>query len=109
MQPLLPAFVFLQPLEVLRPGMVREFIVAEEEDEYGEIILSLAAIEVRAVADDAAAPAQQQQFRRRAGAGCCAAGLLGRAAMPTLGSAVAGFWLLLGAQAALGGSDAGVC
>eukprot|EP00882_Tetradesmus_deserticola_P000457 GHRQ01000502.1.p1 GENE.GHRQ01000502.1~~GHRQ01000502.1.p1 ORF type:complete len:466 (+),score=198.13 GHRQ01000502.1:58-1398(+) len=33
------------PLEVLRPGMVREFIVAEEEDEYGEIILSLAAIE----------------------------------------------------------------
>jgi hypothetical protein len=35
--------------------MVREFIVAEEEDEYGEIILSLAAIEVRTVADDAAA------------------------------------------------------
>lgn len=26
--------------------MQREFIVAEEEDEYGEIILSLAAIEV---------------------------------------------------------------
>lgn len=33
------------PLEVLRPGMQREFVVAEEEDEYGEIILSLAAIE----------------------------------------------------------------
>lgn len=33
------------PLEVLRPGMQREFIVVEEEDEYGEIILSLAAIE----------------------------------------------------------------
>lgn len=28
--------------------MQREFIVAEQEDEYGEIILSLAAIEVRA-------------------------------------------------------------
>lgn len=39
----------MQPLEVLRPGMQREFIVAEEEDEYGEIILSLAAIEVGAV------------------------------------------------------------
>lgn len=36
----------MQPLEVLRPGMQREFIVAEEEDEFGEIILSLAAIEV---------------------------------------------------------------
>jgi hypothetical protein len=36
----------LQPLEVLRPGMQREFIVAEEEDEYGEVVLSLAAIEV---------------------------------------------------------------
>jgi small subunit ribosomal protein S1 len=35
------------PLEVLRPGMQREFIVAEEEDEYGEIILSLAAIEAQ--------------------------------------------------------------
>eukprot|EP00878_Enallax_costatus_P007520 GHUV01007876.1.p1 GENE.GHUV01007876.1~~GHUV01007876.1.p1 ORF type:complete len:357 (+),score=83.44 GHUV01007876.1:111-1181(+) len=35
------------PLEVLRPGMKREFIVAEEEDEYGEIILSLAAIEAQ--------------------------------------------------------------
>lgn len=33
------------PLEVLRPGMKREFVVVEEEDEYGEIILSLAAIE----------------------------------------------------------------
>ncbi|KAI8469742.1 MAG: plastid/chloroplast ribosomal protein S1 [Monoraphidium minutum] len=33
------------PLEVLRPGMKREFIVAEDEDEFGEIILSLAAIE----------------------------------------------------------------
>lgn len=30
--------------------MQREFIVAEEEDEYGEIILSLAAIEVRTAA-----------------------------------------------------------
>jgi len=37
-----------QPLEVLRPGMKREFVVAEDEDEYGEIILSLAAIEVGA-------------------------------------------------------------
>ena len=27
--------------------MKREFVVVEEEDEYGEIILSLAAIEVR--------------------------------------------------------------
>ena len=36
-----------QPLEVLRPGMKREFVVAEEEDEYGETILSMAAIEVR--------------------------------------------------------------
>lgn len=35
------------PLEVLRPGMQREFIVVEEEDEYGEIILSLAAIEAQ--------------------------------------------------------------
>ncbi|KIY98744.1 30S ribosomal protein S1 [Monoraphidium neglectum] len=33
------------PLEVLRPGMKREFVVAEDEDEFGEIILSLAAIE----------------------------------------------------------------
>lgn len=38
----------LQPLEVLRPGMQRTFVVVEEEDEYGEIILSLAALEVRA-------------------------------------------------------------
>jgi small subunit ribosomal protein S1 len=38
----------LQPLEVLRPGMRREFVVVEPEDEYGEIILSLAALEVRA-------------------------------------------------------------
>jgi hypothetical protein len=37
-----------QPLEVLRPGMKREFVVAEDEDEYGEVILSLAAMEVRA-------------------------------------------------------------
>ena len=36
----------LQPMEVLRPGMKREFVVAEDEDEYGEIILSLAAIEM---------------------------------------------------------------
>ncbi|KIZ06677.1 30S ribosomal protein S1 [Monoraphidium neglectum] len=35
------------PLEVLRPGMKREFVVAEDEDEYGEIILSLAAIEAQ--------------------------------------------------------------
>lgn len=33
------------PLEVLRPGMQRTFVVVEEEDEYGEIILSLAALE----------------------------------------------------------------
>jgi hypothetical protein len=37
----------VQPLEVLRPGMQRTFVVVEEEDEYGEIILSLAALEVR--------------------------------------------------------------
>jgi hypothetical protein len=42
-------FVALQPLEVLRPGMQRTFVVVEEEDEYGEIILSLAALEVRCV------------------------------------------------------------
>lgn len=33
------------PLEVLRPGMRREFVVVEEEDDYGEIILSLGALE----------------------------------------------------------------
>lgn len=33
------------PLEVLRPGIRREFVVVEEEDDYGEIILSLAALE----------------------------------------------------------------
>jgi hypothetical protein len=38
--------LFLQPLEVLRAGMKREFVVVEEEDEYGEITLSLAALEV---------------------------------------------------------------
>ena len=44
-----------QPLEVLRPGMKREFVVVEDEDEYGEIILSLAAIEVRALTAPTAA------------------------------------------------------
>jgi len=33
------------PLEVLRAGMRREFVVVEEEDEYGEVVLSLAALE----------------------------------------------------------------
>jgi hypothetical protein len=37
-----------QPLEVLRPGMKREFVVVEDEDEYEEVILSLAAMEVGA-------------------------------------------------------------
>eukprot|EP00955_Chlamydomonas_euryale_P111648 366082-Chlamydomonas_euryale.AAC.16 len=38
----------LQPLEVLRVGMSREFLVIEDEDDYGQVILSLAANEVRA-------------------------------------------------------------
>lgn len=33
------------PLEVLRAGMKREFVVVEEEDDHGEITLSLAALE----------------------------------------------------------------
>jgi len=33
------------PLEVLRAGMRREFVVVEEEDDFGEVILSLAALE----------------------------------------------------------------
>lgn len=40
-----------QPLEALRPGVRREFVVVEEEDEFGEVILSLAALEVRRVLD----------------------------------------------------------
>jgi hypothetical protein len=39
--------VHLQPYEVLRVGMKREFVVVDEEDEYGQTILSLAAAEVR--------------------------------------------------------------
>lgn len=39
---------WLQPLEVLRVGMKREFMVVEDEDEYDQVILSLAAQEVRA-------------------------------------------------------------
>ena len=35
-----------QPLEVLRVGMKREFMVVEDEDEYDQVILSLAATEV---------------------------------------------------------------
>ncbi|GBF91122.1 30S ribosomal protein S1 [Raphidocelis subcapitata] len=35
------------PSEVLRPGMKREFVVVENEDEYEEVILSLAAIEAQ--------------------------------------------------------------
>lgn len=34
------------PLEVLRVGMKREFVVVEREDEYGQVVLSLAAVEV---------------------------------------------------------------
>jgi hypothetical protein len=37
----------MQPLEVLRVGMKREFLVVEDEGKYGQIILSLAADEVR--------------------------------------------------------------
>lgn len=33
------------PLEVLRVGMKREFVVVEEEDQYGQTVLSLAAVE----------------------------------------------------------------
>lgn len=36
-----------QPLEVLRVGMTREFIVLEREDSYGQVVLSLAVLEVR--------------------------------------------------------------
>ena len=36
----------LQPLEALRPGMRREFMVVEDEEEYGQVIVSLAAMEV---------------------------------------------------------------
>lgn len=36
-----------QPLEALRPGMRREFMVVEDEEEYGQVIVSLAAMEVR--------------------------------------------------------------
>lgn len=38
-----------QPLEVLRVGMSREFLVVEDEDDYGQVILSLAATEVCAI------------------------------------------------------------
>lgn len=33
------------PLEALRPGMRREFMVVEDEEEYGQVIVSLAAME----------------------------------------------------------------
>ncbi|GFR50816.1 hypothetical protein Agub_g13091 [Astrephomene gubernaculifera] len=33
------------PLEVLRPGMKRDFLIVEDEEEYGQYIVSLAAIE----------------------------------------------------------------
>lgn len=36
----------MQPLEVLRVGMKREFLVVEDEDDFGQVILSLAANEV---------------------------------------------------------------
>lgn len=42
-----PRSVMPQPLEVLRVGMQREFMVVENEDDYGQVILSLAATEVR--------------------------------------------------------------
>eukprot|EP00967_Tisochrysis_lutea_P122977 scaffold204083_cov17-Tisochrysis_lutea.AAC.1 len=44
---LCPLLLCLQPYEVLRVGMTREFVVVDEEDEYGQTILSLAAMEVR--------------------------------------------------------------
>lgn len=37
----------MQPLEALRPGMKRDFMVVEDEEEYGQVIVSLAAMEVR--------------------------------------------------------------
>lgn len=39
-------FAALQPLEALRPGMKRDFMVVEDEEEYGQVIVSLAAMEV---------------------------------------------------------------
>ncbi len=36
----------MQPLEVLRVGIKREFVVVDPEDEYGQTVLSLAAQEV---------------------------------------------------------------
>ena len=46
------AFYVLQPLEVLRIGMKREFLVVEDEDDYGIMILSLAATEVSSTSSD---------------------------------------------------------
>jgi hypothetical protein len=43
----LAPFLPVQPLEVLRVGMKREFVVVEPEDDYGQTVLSLAAMEVR--------------------------------------------------------------
>jgi ribosomal protein S1 len=37
----------LQPTEVLMVGAKREFVVLEVDDVYGEVILSLRALEVR--------------------------------------------------------------
>lgn len=34
-------------MEALRPGMRREFMVVEDENHYGQVIVSLAAMEVR--------------------------------------------------------------
>jgi predicted RNA-binding protein with RPS1 domain len=71
-----------QPLEVLRPGMKREFVVVEDEDEYEEVILSLAAIEVRAGRSPGAAAcpprgrcgaATRRCMRGQRGAGAAAA------------------------------------
>jgi hypothetical protein len=70
--PLIQALcVCLQPLEVLRPGMQREFIVVEEEDEYGEIILSVAAIEVRGPTCFPCSSAMPRSCWRSAAGGRC--------------------------------------
>jgi beta-lactamase regulating signal transducer with metallopeptidase domain len=51
--------------------MKREFVVAEDEDEYGEIILSLAAIEVRPVHCVRVASAWSALRRRRSALYSC--------------------------------------
>ncbi len=46
-QPPFAAPAVPQPLEALRVGMQREFLVVQPEDENGQVVLSLGAIEVR--------------------------------------------------------------